>query len=66
MFDDYLSESTTNNHIYLEFSAATLIKALSNTKAARTVYMKLSCYRCTPGLLFDMEVFILMDYYVDA
>ena len=66
MFDNYLSESTTNNHIYMKFSVSTLKKALSNKKADRIVRMKLSCYRGTPGLLFDMEVFILMNYYVDA
>ena len=56
MFDNYHSESNNDNHIYLEFSAGTLTKALSNAKSARTVKMKLSCYRGTPGLLFDMEV----------
>lgn len=59
MFDNYCVESGTGNHIYLEFSAATLTKALSNTKTARTVSVKLSCYRGVPGLLFDMEVRIV-------
>lgn len=56
MFDDYLSESNANNHIYLEFSSHSFIKAMTNTKSVKNVRMKLSCYRGTPSLLFDMEM----------
>ncbi|KAM7455748.1 hypothetical protein BLSTO_03497 [Blastocystis sp. subtype 1] len=56
MFDDYLSESNANNHIYLEFNSHSFSKAMANTKSVKSVRMKLSCYRGTPSLLFDMEM----------
>lgn len=56
MFDNYVSESNADNHIYLEFNVQSFVKALSSTKTTKTVYMKLSRYRGTPSLVFDMEV----------
>lgn len=56
MFEDYLSESNTDNHIYLEFKTQSFTKAMTNSKSTKSVRMKLSCYRGIPGLLFDMEV----------
>lgn len=56
MFDDYLSESNANNHIYLEFNSHSFSKAMANTKSVKSVRMKLSCYLGTPSLLFDMEM----------
>ena len=55
MFDNYVSESNADNHIYLEFNVQSFVKALSSTKTTKTVYMKLSRYRGTPSLVFDME-----------
>lgn len=56
MFDNYFSESNADNHIYLEFNVQSFVKALSSAKTTKTVYLKLSRYRGTPGLVFDMEV----------
>ncbi|KAK8801212.1 hypothetical protein WA171_004359 [Blastocystis sp. BT1] len=56
MFDNYLSESNTDNHIYIVFKTQSFTKAMKNTKSVKSVNMKLSCYRGLPGLLFDMEM----------
>ena len=64
MFDDFLSESNINNHIFIEFSAATLTKALSNTKSARSVKVKLNSFRGNPGLLFEIEVLIVVPSHI--
>ena len=56
MFDNYLSESNTDNHIYIVFKTQSFTKAMKNTKSVKSVNMKLSCYSGLPGLLFDMEV----------
>lgn len=56
MFDDFLSESNADNHIYLEFRSQAFAKAMSNAKSVKSVRIKLSCYRGTPCLLFDMEM----------
>lgn len=61
MFEDYLSESNTDNHIYLEFKTQSFTKAMTNSKSTKSVRMKLSCYRGIPGLLFDMEVWVALS-----
>lgn len=66
MFDNFLSESNSGNHIYLEFNVQSFIKALSNSRTTRSVYTKLSRYRGTPGLVFDMEVFSLVGFPLDV
>ena len=62
MFDNYLSESNTDNHIYIVFKTQSFTKAMKNTKSVKSVNMKLSCYRGLPGLLFDMEVLMKQLY----
>lgn len=66
MFDNYFSESNADNHIYLEFTVQNFVKALSSTKTTKTVYMKLSRYRGTPSLVFDMEVLPLFPFDIDS
>ena len=56
MFENFLSESKTDNHIFLEFKPQSFTKAMSSSKSTKSVHVKLSCYRGVPGLLFDMEV----------